>query len=163
MTSALLSQFVAEFYLYGILIFELHRAHFSNNLLLDITFYIMKINLPHICLIELKIYAPICGYNMVPVVDSSPRHKIHKIVSTQLRKSMYDIATSHGGGSAYVYVIYAVTSSHMIFDYLSLSAIIEDKIFMVHGGLSPSINTLDQIRVIDHKHEVPHDGAAMWL
>ena len=46
-----------------------------------------------------------------------------------------------------------------IFDYLSLSAIIEDKIFTVHGGLSPSINTLDQIRVIDRKQEVPHDGA----
>eukprot|EP00594_Rhizosolenia_setigera_P010271 CAMPEP_0178970806 /NCGR_PEP_ID=MMETSP0789-20121207/19822_1 /TAXON_ID=3005 /ORGANISM="Rhizosolenia setigera, Strain CCMP 1694" /LENGTH=369 /DNA_ID=CAMNT_0020657503 /DNA_START=191 /DNA_END=1300 /DNA_ORIENTATION=- len=52
-----------------------------------------------------------------------------------------------------------------IFDYLSLSAIIEDKIFCVHGGLSPSINTLDQIRVIDRKQEVPHDGAMcdlMW-
>ena len=33
-----------------------------------------------------------------------------------------------------------------IFDYLSLSAIIADKIFYVHGGLSPSINTLDQVR-----------------
>jgi diadenosine tetraphosphatase ApaH/serine/threonine PP2A family protein phosphatase len=33
------------------------------------------------------------------------------------------------------------------------------------GGLSPSINTLDQIRVIDRKQEVPHDGAMcdlMW-
>jgi len=52
-----------------------------------------------------------------------------------------------------------------IFDYLSLSAVIEDKIFTVHGGLSPSINTLDQIRVIDRKQEVPHDGAMcdlMW-
>ncbi|XJO73355.1 hypothetical protein BDV3_004352 [Batrachochytrium dendrobatidis] len=46
-----------------------------------------------------------------------------------------------------------------IFDYLSLSAIIDDKIFCVHGGLSPSINTLDQIRIIDRKQEVPHDGA----
>ena len=54
MMSALLSQFVAEFYLYGILIFELHRAHFSNNLLLDTSFYIMKINLPHICLNRIK-------------------------------------------------------------------------------------------------------------
>lgn len=33
-----------------------------------------------------------------------------------------------------------------IFDFLSLSAIIEDKVFCVHGGLSPSINTLDQVR-----------------
>ena len=41
-----------------------------------------------------------------------------------------------------------------VFDYLSLSAIIEDRIFCVHGGLSPSINTLDQIRVIDRKQEV---------
>ena len=52
-----------------------------------------------------------------------------------------------------------------IFDYLSLSSIIEDKVFCVHGGLSPSINTLDQIRVIDRKQEVPHDGAMcdlMW-
>ncbi|KAJ8958512.1 hypothetical protein NQ318_002306 [Aromia moschata] len=45
-----------------------------------------------------------------------------------------------------------------IFDYLSLSAIIDGKIFCVHGGLSPSIQTLDQIRVIDRKQEVPHDG-----
>jgi len=52
-----------------------------------------------------------------------------------------------------------------IFDYLSLSAIIEDRIFCVHGGLSPSINTLDQIRTIDRKQEVPHEGPMcdlMW-
>ena len=52
-----------------------------------------------------------------------------------------------------------------IFDYLSLSAVIEDRIFAVHGGLSPSVDALDQIRVIDRKQEVPHDGAMcdlMW-
>ncbi|KAJ3228397.1 Serine/threonine-protein phosphatase 4 catalytic subunit [Clydaea vesicula] len=46
-----------------------------------------------------------------------------------------------------------------IFDYLSLSALIDDKVFCVHGGLSPAISTLDQIRTIDRKQEVPHDGA----
>jgi serine/threonine-protein phosphatase 4 catalytic subunit len=45
-----------------------------------------------------------------------------------------------------------------IFDYLSLSAIIDGSVFAVHGGLSPNINTLDNIRLLDRKKEVPHDG-----
>ncbi len=52
-----------------------------------------------------------------------------------------------------------------VFDYLSLSAVVEDRLFCVHGGLSPNINTLDQIRVIDRKQEVPHEGPMcdlMW-
>ena len=46
-----------------------------------------------------------------------------------------------------------------VFDYLSLSAVVDDKIFCVHGGLSPTITTLDQVRTIDRKQEVPHEGA----
>ena len=52
-----------------------------------------------------------------------------------------------------------------VFDYLSLSAIVSDRVFCVHGGLSPSIKTLDNVRIIDRKQEVPHDGAMcdlMW-
>jgi len=52
-----------------------------------------------------------------------------------------------------------------IFDYLILAAVIEDKIFCVHGGLSPNIKTLDDIQVLDRKQEVPHEGAMcdlMW-
>jgi len=46
-----------------------------------------------------------------------------------------------------------------VFDFLPLAALVEDKVFCVHAGLSPSINTMDQIRTIDRKQEVPHDGA----
>lgn len=45
-----------------------------------------------------------------------------------------------------------------IFDYLSLSALINNSVFAVHGGLSPNINTLDNVRLLDRKKEVPHDG-----
>jgi len=45
-----------------------------------------------------------------------------------------------------------------LFDFLPLTAVIENKIFCLHGGLSPHIETLDQIRDLDRFQEVPHDG-----
>lgn len=45
-----------------------------------------------------------------------------------------------------------------VFDYLPLAAVIDNSVFCVHGGLSPSITTIDEIRLIDRKQEVPHDG-----
>jgi diadenosine tetraphosphatase ApaH/serine/threonine PP2A family protein phosphatase len=37
--------------------------------------------------------------------------------------------------------------------------IIDDSILCVHGGLSPDIRTLDQVRIIPRAQEVPHEGA----
>jgi serine/threonine-protein phosphatase PPG1 len=45
-----------------------------------------------------------------------------------------------------------------MFDYLTLSVVINDQIFCVHGGLSPSIHSIDQIKVIDRFREIPHEG-----
>jgi serine/threonine-protein phosphatase 2A catalytic subunit len=45
-----------------------------------------------------------------------------------------------------------------LFDYLPLTALIEDQIFSLHGGLSPKLTTLDSIRQLDRFIEVPHEG-----
>ena len=45
-----------------------------------------------------------------------------------------------------------------LFDYLPLTAVVQDQIFCLHGGLSPSIETLDQIKQLDREQEVPHEG-----
>ncbi|KAF9667795.1 hypothetical protein SADUNF_Sadunf15G0060600 [Salix dunnii] len=45
-----------------------------------------------------------------------------------------------------------------LFDYLPLTALIESQIFCLHGGLSPSLDTLDNIRSLDRIQEVPHEG-----
>ncbi|CAI2375729.1 unnamed protein product [Moneuplotes crassus] len=45
-----------------------------------------------------------------------------------------------------------------VFDYMPLTALVEDQIFCTHGGLSPSIDTLDQIKSLDRIQETPHEG-----
>ena len=45
-----------------------------------------------------------------------------------------------------------------LFDYLPLTAVVESKIFCLHGGLSPSLDSLDQVRALDRVQEVPHEG-----
>lgn len=68
-----------------------------------------------------------------------------------------------------------------MFDYLTLAAVVDNSIFAVHGGLSPLLMSLDQIRVLDRfqvasftkflcvfflntlfsscLQEIPHEGA----
>jgi serine/threonine-protein phosphatase 2A catalytic subunit len=45
-----------------------------------------------------------------------------------------------------------------LFDYLPLMALVEGKMSAQHGGLSPNIDTLDDVRKIDRIQEVPHEG-----
>ena len=44
------------------------------------------------------------------------------------------------------------------FNYLPVAAIIEGKIFCIHGGLSPKLVSLDQIQKIQRPTEIPDDG-----
>jgi len=52
-----------------------------------------------------------------------------------------------------------------VFDYMALAAVIDGSVLCVHGGLSPYLTTLDQIRLIDRNQEIPHEGPfcdLMW-
>jgi len=52
-----------------------------------------------------------------------------------------------------------------VFDHLALAAIVDSKILCVHGGLSPDVRTLDQIRIITRAQEIPQNGPLcdlMW-
>ena len=45
-----------------------------------------------------------------------------------------------------------------LFDFLPLCALIENKILCLHGGLSPNIQTIEEINQLDRKQELPHEG-----
>lgn len=41
------------------------------------------------------------------------------------------------------------------FNYLPLTAIVEEKIFCMHGGLSPELNKIEDLEVIKRPVEIP--------
>ena len=55
----------------------------------------------------------------------------------------------YGGADAWRYITDA-------FDHLPLAATVENEIFCPHGGLSPSLDTLDHVRELQRAREVPH-------
>lgn len=50
-----------------------------------------------------------------------------------------------------------------LFDYIPMTAVVENQIFCLHGGLSPSIKTLNDIRDLPRVQEVPENGAGSDL
>lgn len=45
-----------------------------------------------------------------------------------------------------------------LFDFFPITALVENSIFCLHGGLSPMIETIDQVRELNRFQEVPHEG-----
>ncbi|EEQ30143.1 sporulation-induced protein [Microsporum canis] len=46
-----------------------------------------------------------------------------------------------------------------VFDFMTLGVIVDGKVLCLHGGLSPEIRTLDQVRIVARAQEIPHEGA----
>jgi serine/threonine-protein phosphatase PPG1 len=52
-----------------------------------------------------------------------------------------------------------------LFDYLPIAAIIDESVFCVHAGLSPTIQHISDIKEIKRVQEIPHEGPfadLMW-
>src|SRR5277367_4637561 len=73
------------------------------------------------------------------------------IIITQTYGFYTECVRKYGSSSVWTYFT-------DMFDYLTLSVVIDDRIFCVHGGLSPSIHSIDQIKVVDRFREIPHEG-----
>ncbi|KAG8835266.1 hypothetical protein FRC17_004573 [Serendipita sp. 399] len=46
-----------------------------------------------------------------------------------------------------------------VFDYLNVAALVDGKALCIHGGLSPDVRTIDQIRVLSRAQDPPNEGA----
>ena len=50
-----------------------------------------------------------------------------------------------------------------LFNFMPVAALIDHKIFCVHGGLSPELHNLDQIEDIKRPDEVPDQGISNFF
>ena len=69
-----------------------------------------------------------------------------------------EVNHKYGNPNAWTYCI-------EVFDLLPLGAVVDGSVLCVHGGLSPELRTIDQIRALDRNMEIPHEGPfcdLMW-
>jgi diadenosine tetraphosphatase ApaH/serine/threonine PP2A family protein phosphatase len=71
---------------------------------------------------------------------------------TQVYGFYDEVMRKYGNASAWRHCV-------AVFDCMSLGAIVDGRVLCVHGGLSPEVCTIDQIRTIDRQQEIPHGGA----
>jgi len=45
-----------------------------------------------------------------------------------------------------------------MFDFLPLGAVINNRYFCVHGGLSPSVALFEDVCSLNRVQEIPHEG-----
>lgn len=62
-----------------------------------------------------------------------------------------EIKKKYGNSNVWNYFVEA-------FDYLPLGAVVDGQTLCIHGGCSPDLQTIDQIRAIDRKMEPPNEG-----
>ena len=66
--------------------------------------------------------------------------------------NIYECVRKYGNSNAWRYF-------NEVFDFLPIAALVDNRIFCIHGGLSPEARTIDQIRLIDRFQDIPHEGA----
>lgn len=92
-------------------------------------------------------------YTALSVIHSSrPDYRCRSICVDPQVYGFYDECfRKYGSANAWKYCT-------EVFDYFSLAAVIDGRVLCVHGGLSPRIVTLDQIRLLERNQEIPHEG-----
>ncbi|CAG8618588.1 9553_t:CDS:2, partial [Cetraspora pellucida] len=88
----------------------------------------------------------------ISLIFNSCNHESRQI--TQVYGFYDECQTKYGNPNVWKYCC-------QVFDYLTLAAIVDGRILCVHGGLSPEVRTLDQIRTIPRAQEIPHEDL-MW-